>query len=55
MKDRMELVERSITFVCGVSVGLLLSLMGGSVWTIGIFLLGLGLMLGYYARKPKAG
>lgn len=54
MKNRYELVERAVTFVCGVSVGLLLSLMGGNTWTIGLFMVGLGLVLGYYARRPKA-
>lgn len=54
MKNRYELVERAVTFVVGVSVGLLLSLMSGNTWTIGLFMVGLGLVLGYYARQTTA-
>jgi F0F1-type ATP synthase assembly protein I len=52
MKDRYELVERAITFVVGVSVGLLLATMQGNMWVISAFVLGIGLILGFYARRP---
>lgn len=49
-----SMVTHSLVFVLGVSVGLILALVGGNLWVVSIFVLGLGLILGYYARKRPA-
>jgi hypothetical protein len=45
------LVTHALVFVLGVSVGLIISLMEGNLWLMSAFVLGLGLILGYYARQ----
>jgi hypothetical protein len=45
------LVTQSVVFVLGVSTGLILSMMGGNWWMVSLFLVGLGLVLGFYARR----
>jgi hypothetical protein len=47
------LVSQSVVFVLGVSTGLILAMMGGNWWMVSVFLLGLGLVLGYYARRQR--
>lgn len=47
------LVTQSVVFVLGVSTGLILAMLGGNWWIVSVFLLGLGLVLGYYARRQR--
>jgi hypothetical protein len=49
-----SMVTHSLVFVLGVSIGLILALVGGNLWVVSVFVLGLGLILGYYARKRPA-
>lgn len=51
-KEAMKaLVTHALVFIVGVSVGLIISLISGNIWPMSIFVLGLGLILGYYARQ----
>jgi len=53
-KEGMKaLVTHSLVFVLGVSTGLIISLVGGNLWLMSAFVLGLGLILGYYARQQQ--
>lgn len=53
-KEGMKaLVTHSLVFVLGVSTGLILSLTNGNLWMVSVFVLGLGLILGYYARQQQ--
>lgn len=48
-----SLVTHALVFVLGVSVGLILALTGGNMWVVSAFVLGLGLILGFYARQRE--
>jgi hypothetical protein len=48
-----RMAEFAVVFIVGVSVGLLLAAMQGNMLVISLFVLGVGLMLGYFARRPK--
>lgn len=53
MLKMQSMVTHSLVFVLGVSVGLIIAMFQGNIWLTSAFVLGLGLILGYYARQQQ--